>query len=184
MSAQCGGLASFLPVYQYDSVDGRVEPPGATQPDRDGNPLIFTPDAILFSANEYMRNRATTYLIHYDNTENTGTDFVLFRYEDAILMKAAAYFRKGETSEALELINELRAHRNASLLASLDEQDILDERGRELYWEGWRRQDLVRFSAFTNEWEEKAQSEDYRVIFPVPQRALDTNPKLTQITGY
>src|SRR5690625_6024042 len=99
-------------------------------------------------------------------------------------MKAEAHFRKGETSEALELINELWAHRNASLLASLDEQDILDERGRELYWEGWRRQDLVRFSAFTNELEEKEKSGDYRVIFSFSQRELSVSVNLLELIVY
>lgn len=184
MSDRGGVLAGFLEGQQYDNYDGSINDPTEPLQDRGGNPLIFTPDVDLFYANERMGIRVIKYLIYYDNPENPGTDFVLFRYADALLMKAEAHFRKGETSQALEIINELRTHRNASQLASLDERDILDERGRELYWEGWRRQDLVRFSAFTDEWEQKAASDAYRVIFPVPQRAMDTNPNLVQITGY
>lgn len=184
MSDNGGVLAGFLEGQQYDSFGGSLDNPGEPLQDRGGNPLIFTPDVDLFYANERMGIRVIKYLIYYDNPENPGTDFVLFRYADALLMKAEAHFRKGEVSAALEIINELRAHRNASQLTSLEARDILDERGRELYWEGWRRQDLIRFSAFTDEWEQKAQSEGYRVIFPVPQRAMDTNPNLNQITGY
>lgn len=179
-----GVLAGFLEGQQYDSFDGSVENPGEPLNDRGGNPLIFTPEVDLFYSNERMGIRVIKYLIYYDNPERPATDFVLFRYADALLMKAEAHFRKGEIEQALTIINQIREHRGASLLSSLDEQTILDERGRELYWEGWRRQDLVRFSSFTQEWEEKPESDDYRVLFPIPQRALDTNPNLVQNSGY
>ena len=60
----------------------------------------------------------------------------------------------------------------------------LAERGRELYWEGWRRNDQIRFGTFTNAWTGKQASDDYRVVFPIPQKALDTNPNFTQNAGY
>lgn len=179
-----GVVAGFLEGQQYDSYDGSLDNPGEPLEDRGGSPLIFTPDVDLFYSNERNGIRVIKYLIDYENPDRPGTDFVLFRYADALLMKAEAHFRNGETAEALDIVNELREERGASTLASLDEETLLDERGRELYWEGWRRQDLIRFSAFTEEWEEKPASDDYRVMFPIPQRALDTNPNLVQTTGY
>lgn len=184
MSDQGGVLAGFLEGQQYDSFDGDISSPGEPLEDRGGNDLVFTPDVDLFYSNERNGIRVIKYLIYYENPDRPATDFVLFRYADAVLMKVEALFRDGQTTEALDLINDIREDRGASTLSSLDEQTILDERGRELYWEGWRRQDLVRFSAFNDEWEEKPASDPYRVLFPIPQRALDTNPNLVQNSGY
>ncbi|MEX0929807.1 MAG: RagB/SusD family nutrient uptake outer membrane protein [Balneolales bacterium] len=183
MSEETGILAGFLEGQQYNSFDG-PDDPGEPLNDRGGNPLVFTPEVDLFYSNERMGVRVIKYLVNPDQPDQPGTDFIFFRFADALLMKAEAHFRKGETGDALDIINEIRTHRNADELGSLDEQAILDERGFELYWEGWRRQDQIRFADFTNEWDQKPASEDYRIIFPIPQRALDTNPNLIQTMGY
>ena len=99
-------------------------------------------------------------------------------------MKAEALFRSGEDAMALTMINDLRTARGASALGALTERDILDERGRELYWEGIRRTDQIRFGAFTDTWSEKTSTDGIRVLFPIPQQALDSNPNLTQNPGY
>ena len=109
---------------------------------------------------------------------------MIFRYADLWLMAAEAKFRLGRTGEALADINGLRQIRNAPILTSLTEQDILNERGFELYWEGWRRQDLIRFDQFTRPWANKEQSEKYREVFPIPKTALATNDGLEQNPGY
>lgn len=183
MSAEKGILAGFLVGQQYDGFDG-PDNPGNPLTDRGGNPLVFTREVDLFYSNERHGIRVIKYLINYANYQEPGTDYVFFRYADALLMKAEAHHRKGETGEALAIINEVRTIRGAAPLQSVDEQALLDERGRELYWEGWRRQDQIRFGRFTEEWEQKPVSEAYRVMFPVPQRALDTNPNLVQTAGY
>jgi hypothetical protein len=61
---------------------------------------------------------------------------------------------------------------------------MLDERGRELYWEGIRRIDQVRFGTFDDTWQDKNVTEAFRVLFPSPQQALDSNPNLKQNEGY
>jgi starch-binding outer membrane protein, SusD/RagB family len=184
MSDETGVLAGFLEGQQFDSFDGSVDNPGEPLNDRGGNALIFTPDVDLFYSNERMGVRVIKYLINTDNASEPGTDYVFFRYADALLMKAEAHFRKGDTGPALDIINQIRSHRGAAELTSLSEEDILNERGYELYWEGWRRNDLVRFGMFTDEWHQKPASEEFRVLFPIPQRALDTNPNLVQTAGY
>jgi starch-binding outer membrane protein, SusD/RagB family len=64
-------------------------------------------------------------------------------------------------------------------------QYVLDERGRELYWEGHRRIDLIRFGKFNDSWDEKGEVADpNRVLFCIPQLAIDTNPNLVQNSGY
>lgn len=75
-----------------------------------------------------------------------SNDIVLFRYADALLMKAEAKVRNGENGD--EELNRIRArvgmpYRKATL------DNILEERLLELVWEGWRRQDLIRFGKFT-----------------------------------
>jgi hypothetical protein len=110
---------------------------------------------------------------------------ILFRFADAHLMKAEAIHRGGTSEEsALELINELRVLRDATPISAVTDQEILDERGRELYNEMWRRQDLIRFGQFTQEWGFKPASEEYRVLFPIPTTALTSNPNLEQNEGY
>lgn len=182
MTVPTGVWAGILEGQQYDSY---VDPttPGDSLYDRGGNPLVFTREVDLFYSNERMGLRVIKYLIKPDQFNEPGTDFIFFRYADALLMKAEAHFRKGEP-EALIIVNQIRADRGASLLTAITEQDILDERGRELYWEGWRRHDQIRFGVFTQAWEQKPASGAHTVMFPIPQRALDTNPNLVQIQGY
>ena len=113
-----------------------------------------------------------------------NNDIVVFRYSDVVLMAAEAKFRLGQVSEALTDINSLRQIRNAPLLTTLTEQDLLDERSFELYWEGWRRQDLIRFDQFTRAWGHKEESGKFRELFPIPDIAFHSNPNLVQNPGY
>lgn len=156
---------------------------GTTTKDRGGNPLFYTKDLPGLVGNpEDSGIRVLKY--HPSNGAYHG-HYILFRYADAFLMKAEAIFR-GATADmtALQMVNELRELRQATPLADLTEQDILDERGRELYNELWRRQDLVRFGKFTEEWAFKPATEEFRNIFPIPTIALTSNPNLVQNEGY
>src|SRR5690606_33554436 len=113
------------------------------------------------------------------------TGMIIFRYSDAHLMKAEAILRGGSSGEdATALINELRAIRGASAFSSVDLPELLDERARELYTEGWRRNDMIRFGVFTDTWEFKENTEEFRVLYPIPATALVSNPNLVQNTGY
>lgn len=185
MTGETGIMAGFLEGQQYGEYEGPNNPvESSALTDRGGNPLVFTPEVDLFYADERMGVRVLKYLVNPDTPEQPGTDYVFFRYADALLMKAEAHFRKGETGEALNIINTIRSQRGASELNDIDEQALLDERGFELYWEGLRRNDQIRFGVFTEAWSEKEASEPFRVLFPIPQRALDTNPNLVQNNGY
>ncbi|MEZ5040272.1 MAG: RagB/SusD family nutrient uptake outer membrane protein [Saprospiraceae bacterium] len=141
--------------------------------------LVFTPDVPLAGAATEKGIRAIKY-----HPSNNGK-YILLRYADVALMKAEAILRGGSSTEtALGVVNELRAARGASALASLDLPGMLDERGRELYWEGIRRTDQIRFGTFTNTWVEKTVTDAFRVLFPIPQQAISSNPNLTQNPGY
>lgn len=176
-----GGVkAGFLVGQQYDQNGTPLE-------DRKGNPLAFTPevDPIETGNNlEITGIRVIKYPIDYANGDNADNDYVFFRYADVMLMKAEALLRTGNASGALTIVNDLRDARNASTLGSLDLDELLAERGRELYWEGWRRQDQIRFGKFLEAWEDKPASGPERLLFPIPSAALSVNPNLEQNPGY
>jgi hypothetical protein len=141
--------------------------------------LSFSPDVPLSGAatNKGIR------VIKYHPADNG--QYIFLRYADVYLMKAEAIMRGGTSNvSALDMVNALRAKRGASALASLDEATMLDERGRELYWEGIRRVDQIRFGTFNTTWTEKSNTEAFRVLFPIPQQALDSNPNLKPNPGY
>ena len=114
-----------------------------------------------------------------------SNDIVLFRYADVLLMKAEAKVRNGENGD--EELNRIRArvgmpYRKATL------DNILEERLLELVWEGWRRQDLIRFGKFTGAYDLRTplqgESSGYTTVFPIPQKCIDLNSELVQNKGY
>ncbi len=165
----------FLFGQQYKD-DGSVLIDTRTQ-----KPLSFTLDVPLSGAATDKGVRVIKY-----HPANAG-QYIFFRYADVLLMKAEAIHRGGTDpggQTALQVVNELRQTRGASALASLSDADLLDERGRELYWEGIRRVDQVRFGTFDDEWSFKTVTDGTKVLFPIPQQALDSNPNLQQNAGY
>ena len=156
---------------------------GSETEDRGGNPLFFTKEMPgLLGNSESSGIRVLKY--HPSNGAFAG-HMILFRYADAHLMKAEAVMRGGSAdASALEMVNELRELRQASPLGSLTDQDMLDERGRELYNEMWRRQDLIRFGQFNTAWEFKEAKGEFVNLFPIPSVALTSNPNLVQNEGY
>jgi hypothetical protein len=155
--------------------------------DRRGNPLAFTKNIALQENGDNLEVtgiRVVKYPIDYVNIENADNDYVYFRLADVMLMKAEAELRMGNSGTALGIVNEIRTSRSASELASIDLDILLAERGRELYWEGHRRTDLIRFGRFLDAWEEKPASGPERLLFPIPAQSLAGNPNLVQNPGY
>lgn len=145
---------------------------------RTGLPLAFTPDVPLAGANTAQGIRVMKYHAgEYDK-------YIFFRMGDVMTMKAEAQLRSGDAGGALATVNALRQIRGAAALGALDLNSMLDERGRELYWEGVRRTDQIRFGTWTNTWSYKTNTDPSRVLFPIPQQALDSNPNLRQNDGY
>ncbi len=156
---------------------------GTPYTNRSGAPLNFTKQMPGINGNpEESGVRVIKY--HPVNGEFTSHEIV-FRYADAHLMKAEAMLRSG--GDATAMVNELRALRNASTLGNVSEDNLLAERGRELYNEFWRRTDLIRFGKYTKDWEFKnpeSVGADYRNLYPIPANALLSNPNLVQNEGY
>jgi hypothetical protein len=122
-------------------------------------------------------------------TRNQSNDVPLFRYSDIVLMKAEAILRGGTATlghTALSLFNMLKAVRTTTALpAAVTLDDIYAERCREMAWECWHRNDMIRFGKFENSYGlAKTNNETYRRIFPIPTTAMATNPNLVQNTGY
>jgi hypothetical protein len=135
------------------------------------------------------------------NATHPDTDQPIFRLADAYLMAAEAVLRGGtgaSTTDALNYVNAIREKAFGSTAGNIDAtgltlQFILDERARELYWEGYRRTDLIRYGQLTGGtyiWQWKggvqagiATNVKYN-LFPIPDADLGANPNLVQNTGY
>lgn len=117
-----------------------------------------------------------------------NNDMPILRYADVLMMRAEALFRLNPNdTEALDLVNQVRTRNGnnpVDKLTRLTAADLLAERGREFAWEGWRRNDMIRFDIWRNAWDYKEQSEDFRKLFPIPQVQMDSNPNLQQNNGY
>ncbi len=126
---------------------------------------------------------------------DVDTDFFLFRVSEVYLNAAEAALQLGETAKSKMYIDAVRNRAHASVhdLYSLD--DILDERARELYFEGVRRTDLIRYNQYGGTgasylWDYKGgfanggAFDKTRNVFPLPSSEVQANSNLVQIDGY
>ena len=145
----------------------------------------------------------------YTNVTSTGakgknstfvdTDFPVFRLADAYLIYAEAVLRGGggTRAQALAYVNALRDRAYGNTTGQVTDAQltlgfILDERARELFWEGTRRTDLIRYGQFSTAgvWQFKGGiaagkvTEAFRDLYPLPASELIANPKLKQNAGY
>lgn len=181
-----GVLPGFLIGQQYNGS-------GVALNDRKGNPLIFTSTVALKETGnnlEVTGIRVVKYPIDYTSGDNANNDYVVFRYADVLLMKAEAILRGGTPTAvapttALAAVNLVRARVNATPLTSVNLDQLSDERGREFYWEGMRRTDMIRFGKFLAPRVLKLGTSDSKyLLFPIPNQQLAVNPNLVQNPGY
>jgi len=180
---------------------------GPNSPDKRGQ--LLTSNGFSGSMTNLTDYTTGVGVMKYTNATSTGgkgknstfvdTDFPVFRLADAYLIYAECVVRGagGSRATALGYINALRdrAYGNTSgeiADAAMTSQFILDERARELFWEGTRRTDLIRFNQFSTAgvWQWKGNTvngkvtEGFRDLYPLPASELTANPKLKQNTGY
>ena len=147
----------------------------------DGTPLIYEPWKVTLDVSgkpweKTAGARMRKYEIDPTATKDgcqSDNDIVLFRYADVLLMKAEALVRNGYNGD--EPLNEVRGRVNAPYrTATLD--NILAERMLELAWEGWRRNDMIRFGTFTSSHTDHPQlpseANGYTTVFPIPGKVL------------
>ncbi len=116
-------------------------------------------------------------------------DFAIFRLADVYLMKAEALLRLGQNNdEATRLINVIRQRGfgdNSHNYTSTTLNELYKERRLELAWECCNRQDMIRFGTFLNPgYLRPTASAPYRLLFPIPESAWETNNNLVQNPGY
>jgi hypothetical protein len=175
---------------------------GVAEVDRQGGLLKFTPTVNLIETNAATLEKAGVRVVKYppDYSAYTGgnqrNQLQIFRFADVVLMVAEANLRLAapNNAAALALVNTLRISRNATpwvgtvVLANAsnvaDPNTLLAERGRELYWESWRRQDLIRFGVYLKPWALKPTDDPRNLLFPIPSDQIIANPNLKQNPGY
>lgn len=190
ISSGWGGLSVTKDVAErYDEGDARA--------------MFFTdygteiPNIADFTSGGYKSVKFRNVKADGSAAQTTGfvdTDYPLFRVADAHLMLAECAARgKADNAKGLASLNAVRERAGISTLTSYTAQDVLDERSRELLWEGHRRTDLIRFGQFTTDaylWEYKgsvkdgAAVEDHRNLFPLPPADVNANGNLDQNPGY
>ena len=187
------GTSNVDKRYAYNLFSDTVRVDGNIIYLENGKPLVYMPLAVeLNLTNSPYIKTAGARMAKYEvdrNAFNDGkspdNDIVLFRYADVLLMKAEAAVRNGENGNTeLNLIRSRSGMGNRT--ATLD--NILAERLMELMWEGWRRNDLIRFNRFHQSYDlrtaPETEADRHTIVFPIPSRALDLNEKLKQNKGY
>lgn len=179
---------NFLAGPQFAS-DGvtRLNDSGAETADPDGAAITFTPELNELEPNALRQAGARVAKFEYEigQGQHSNVDYPIFRYADVLLMKAEALWNQNAGSgDALALVNQVRDRAGVAPLAALTADDLLAERGREMFYEGWRRNDLIRFGKYNDPWDFKQASTPDKNVYPLPQPKLNTNPNLQQNPGY
>ncbi len=182
-------IGNFLVGPQYDTNGQPIIDDSAEDSDPDGKHVTFTPAINELEPNALRQAGARVQKYKYElgATDNLNNDYPMYRYGDMLLIRAEALWRINPgDAEALTLVNDIRARAGAGLPAftSLDEDNLLAERGREVFAEAYRRQDLIRFGKFNGPWWEKSASDAHFNIFPIPDAQMLSNQNLVQNPGY
>ena len=179
--------------YRINFFSDTVRVDGKVVYQENGEPLVYYPNEVALSltGSKYEKTagaRMAKYEIDrtaYDDGRLQDNDIVLFRYADVVLMKAEALVRNGKNGDKeLNLVRQRAGMTSRS--ATLP--NILEERLLELMWEGWRRNDLIRFGLYHKAYDlrQPIEGEESRFtnIFPIPRNILKMNGNLQQNPGY
>lgn len=165
-------------------------------------PMDFTPalnfdnPAQALFTQAQINQGVRVFKYEFDPEKDNGSsnvDIPLYRLGGIYCMRAEAYFRKGQADLALSDINSLRTERTrealynnapGKALTTLDEQTLYNEIGFEMYWEMYRRKQMVRFGKFDDACTAQAVSEPYRRIYPIPQSTMDASDAFIQNDKY
>lgn len=167
----------------------KFNPQNPTAPiDPDGASLNLTPAINMLEPNclRQAGARVAKFPFIEGSDRYTSNDYPIFRFADVLLMKAEALMRSGgDLGTALSLVNQVRSRAGASALGELNEVILLAERARELYAEGFRRSDMIRFGVYLDtRWEKPDVSLDYVELWPIPESQIQANGNLLQNDGY
>ncbi|MEN2398927.1 RagB/SusD family nutrient uptake outer membrane protein [Flavobacterium sp. MC2016-06] len=182
-----GNRIKVSPLYMEKSTTTRMDfTPSLTFKD---------PTQAVFAQNE-INQGARVFKYEFDpegGNGNSNVDMPLYRLGGIYTMRAEAYFRKGSTGLALQDLNILRTSRKreslygstaGKSLTAIDATVLYNEIGFELYWELYRRPQMIRFGKFDLAGTAKPVSQPFRRIFPIPQSTIDVTKEFTQNQGY
>ena len=182
-----GNRIKVSPLYMEKSTTTRMDfTPSLT---------FKNPAQAVFAQNE-INQGARVFKYEFDpegGHGNSNVDIPLFRLGGIYTMRAEAYFRKGSAGLAMDDLNKLRTSRKreslygnapGKALTSLDVTQLYNEIGFELYWELYRRPQMIRFGKFDLPGTAKAASQPFRRIFPIPQSTIDVTKEIKQNQGY
>lgn len=174
---------------------------GAKVSDRRGNLLSFLEPVANIETDVHTLEgagiRGIKYYPDYANyTSHPSNQLAMFRFADVLLMEAEADLSgaSGGSGEALAKVNQIHTARGAAPLSAIslvntgnlyDGTTILSERQKELWWESWRREDMIRMGVFLQAWDLKsADVGTTYLLFPIPTTQVVANPNLKQNAGY
>jgi hypothetical protein len=194
VTGQSGLRPGLLAGQQYNEA-------GQPETDRHNNPLKYRPQVGLVETDPNTLEVTGIRVVKYPPDVNAWTggnqrnQMQIFRYGDVVLMVAEAKMRTNDAAGAIGLVNQLRTVRGASAVTAAsfslvnpnnvaDPNTLLAERGREMYWESWRRQDLIRFGVYLKPWALKTADDPKYLLFPIPPDQIISNPNIHQNPGY
>ena len=186
------------------TADGRIKVSRLFMEKSAATPMNFTPElsfdnpAQSVLAQNQINRGARCFKFEFDPEEGNGSssvDIPLFRLGGIYTMRAEAQLRKGNNAAALADMNTLRTSRTrealfgnapGKTLTSMNAEVLYKEIGFEMYWEMWRRPQMVRFGKFDLALPASAKpaSQPFRRIFPIPQSTMDVTAAFTQNMGY
>jgi len=190
-----GGRSMFIVGPQFKS-DGSPVTDASQYDEEDGEPLVFNPkvNELGPKTTRQAGARIGKYEFEKGATPNQNNDVPIFRYGDILLMKAEIEMRQG--GDAAKYVQMIRDRANLGMPGIIDEEFMLAERGREVAFEYWRRNDLIRFGKYNDAWWGKEESPDgspatpavlgqvHVNVFPIPRDQLEANSGLKQNPGY
>ena len=170
----CEGGVRIYPVIQRKG----------NAPDRDTGYVNHTLEIDFTNEGSYHNTGYRCSKYQFSRTSPNGNNFssvdlVMMRLAEVYLMRAEAKLRNGDATGALADVNIVRGSRTArptqtpAPLTSIDLEGMFRERGFELYWEGFRRTDQIRFGKYEDTWTEKTDNNPNKRLFPIPQSAID-----------
>jgi hypothetical protein len=193
-------LSNFIvgPQYQADGVTPLIDA-AADATDPDGPAMTFTPYVNELAPNAWRQSgaRIGKWEIYKGNTGNLSNQYAIFRYADILLTKAEANaWKTSNWSDpiTLAIVNQIRTqHGGVTAFATLSSTQFLAERGREMFAEATRRQDMIRFGNYNSAFRFHAADANDNLgpgginhlnVFPIPNTQINANKNLKQNPGY
>jgi hypothetical protein len=188
LAGPSGVRGNFLAGPQFTAGGSIIQDKDAG-PAADPDPVLtFTPKINEIAPNAYREAGARIGKFEFvqGGTPDLDNDFPIYRYSDILLIKAEALWRQNAgDAAALALVNQIRTRAGVAPFTSLNADNLLAERGREMFAELKRRTDLIRFGKFNDaRWAKPKDASNHVNLYPIPREQLDANKSLKQNPGY